>query len=444
MSVQEFQSLLQTADVGKNDRKYFPLWLRRYSETVPARDGQLEVSREKVIAFLRKLLDSSTPAWQRLQAVRAIDFYQHLLIATSDQADLSFIRQSLSRLADRDRFESDGMLNGRADSAPLVGEIDPKEPDFLQQLRREARLRRMALRTEQAYAGWALRFATFCGRHPRHTAESDIRRFLTHLAVEGHVAQSTQDQAKSALLFLFKRVFGRELGFLDVSGPQSEPARPVVLSRDEIGRLQVHFDGLRRLIFQILYGAGLRHLECRRLRVKDICFDDRTIIVRNGKGHKDRVTVLPDSAVDALRRQIEAARSRHREDSADGFGEVYLPFALERKYPGAAGEFCWQWIFAARQLSRDPRSGRCMRHHISEEYFSRAFKRALKRAEIDKHAVPHSLRHSFATHLLEDGADIRTVQELLGRKDVRTTMIYLHCMNRPGLAVQSPVDVVSA
>ena len=442
MSVNRFKTLMNSAKIGKNDRKFFPLWLRRYAGTVPLQNGLLKIDEESVIAFLRQLLQGGIPAWQRLQAVRAIDFYQQRLAPKDLRANLQDIRKSLSRLADRERTEGDGLANGKTDSARLVGRIDPDEPDFIQELRREARLRRMALRTEQAYAGWVKRFARFCGRNPRQAKESEIRQFLSSLATDGHVAQSTQDQAKSALLFLFQRVFGRELGFLDVEAARKERSLPVVLSRAEVARMLAHFEGLKRLMFQMMYGAGLRHLECRRLRVKDICFDDRMIIVRDGKGEKDRVSVLPDSAVDALRRQIERARSRHQEDLNSGFGEVFLPYALERKYPGASRAFCWQWVFASRQMSRDPRSGRTMRHHISEEYFAKTFARALEAAGVDKHAVPHSLRHSFATHLLEDGADIRTVQELLGHKDVRTTMIYLHCLNRPGLAVKSPVDSV--
>jgi integron integrase len=262
------------------------------------------------------------------------------------------------------------------------------------------------------------------------------------LAVEGNVTAGTQKQAKCALLFLYQKVLGRELGFLDM-GQANKPSRlPVVLSRPEVVRLLPEFQGLRRLMFLVMYGTGMRHRECRRLRVKDVCFDEGHIVVRSGKGDQDRITVLPERCREALREQIEVVRRQHERDLDDGFGAVYLPHALERKYPNENREFGWQWVFPAKKLAKDPRSGKFRRHHVSDEYFGEFFKRAIDRVGITKNAVPHSLRHSFATHLLEDGADIRTVQELLGHKDVRTTMIYLHVMNKPGLAVRSPVDAL--
>ncbi|MCB9925434.1 MAG: integron integrase [Planctomycetaceae bacterium] len=310
-------------------------------------------------------------------------------------------------------------------------------------MRREMRLRHKALRTEKAYIGWLRRFIEHCGSEDvQQFGEAQIKSFLTELAVEGQVTSGTQDQAKCALLFLYQTVLGRELAFLDVTRANAPERLPVVFSRPEIAILLPEFVDLKRLMFLTMYGAGLRHGECRRLRIKDLCFDEGHIVVRNGKGDKDRITVLPERCSEGLREQIERVRRLHQRDLAAGFGTVYLPHALERKYPNENREFGWQWVFSAQNMSKDPRSAAVRRHHVGEKFFADSFKAAIDRVGIVKNAVPHSLRHSFATHLLEDGADIRTVQELLGHKDVATTMIYTHVMNRPGIAVKSPADVL--
>ncbi len=447
MSTGQFQRRLHGAKYAGNDLKYFPLWVRRYAESVTAENGRLPVSVDLVKGFSRSLLQSGIPAWQRLQAVRAVEAYRDLVLRT-EEPSLGEIRQALQRLAEQERDDAaTGAARasgpGVADESHLVGLIDPNQPKCLQEMRREMRLRRKALETERAYAGWVSRFMQHCGGEDlRQFGEREIKSFLTQLAVEGNVAPNTQNQAKSALLFLYQQVFQRELAFLDVVAADKPERLPVVLSREEIARVWPQFKGLRRLMFQVMYGAGLRHRECRRLRIKDICIDEGHIVVRSGKGEKDRITVLPDRSRQALIEQIEAVRRLHQKNLAQGFGAVYLPFALERKYPNEKREFGWQWLFSARNMSRDPRSGERRRHHVSEDYFFGFFKRAVDRVGIVKNAVPHSLRHSFATHLLEDGADIRTIQELLGHKDVRTTMIYLHVMNKPGLGVKSPADLL--
>jgi len=440
MSIERFCMQIRVATLSEADRQWFPRWIRRYAEEFHATAGDVPVTQPQVIRFLRTLRDNGTPAWQRLQATRAIEAYQRIVLE-SQSPSLRAIRLTLSRLADQEKAGAGRHRPGIEDERHLVGIIDPREPPLIQQTRREMRLRHKALRTERAYVGWIKRFMRHCRSGDAATCgEAEIKSFLTELAVGGNVTASTQNQAKSALLFLFRVVIGRDLGFLDVAQATKPERLPVVLSRGEIERLFAEFCGTRRLMFAVMYGAGLRHHECRRLRIKDICFDDGQIVFRSGKGDKDRITVLPSLARDMLREQVAAVRIQHDQDLHDGLRGVFLPHALERKYPDAGREFAWQWLFPARQLARDPRSGVCRRHHVSEEFLGSFFTQAVRRAGIAKHAVPHSLRHSFATHLLESGADIRTVQELLGHKDVSTTMIYLHVMNKPGLAVKSPID----
>jgi integron integrase len=269
-----------------------------------------------------------------------------------------------------------------------------------------------------------------------------LTEFLTDLAVNDNVAASTQDQALSAILFVFKHVLDRELDNINALRSKKPIRLPVVLSRQEVRLLMNQLAGRDLLIAQLLYGAGLRILECLRLRIKDIDFDQGQIIVRDGKGMKDRVTVLPEIACEALRNQIRQRRDLHNRDILDGFGSVWLPNALLKKYPSAATEFIWQYLFPSERRSADPRSQLIGRHHLSDGVFATALRKAVLRSRIEKKITPHTFRHSFATHLLQDGSDIRTVQDLLGHADVSTTMIYTHVLNRPGLAVKSPADAL--
>ncbi len=318
----------------------------------------------------------------------------------------------------------------------------PEGVRLLDQVRGKIRLKHYSIRTEQAYVDWIRRFILHFGkRHPRELGAAEVEAFLTHLAVAGKVAASTQNQAKSALLFLYKEVLEAELPWLDNVERAKAPKRlPVVLTRDEVQALLSRLEGTHWLMASLLYGAGLRLMECLRLRVQDVDFSRREILVRDGKGFKDRVTMLPAALAAPLRAHLERVRELHRQDLAAGFGAVHLPYALERKYPGAARDWGWQYVFPSAKLAVDPRTGETRRHHVQDQALQRAVKQAVRDADLTKPATPHTLRHSFATHLLEGGSDIRTVQELLGHSDVSTTMIYTHVLNKGGRGVTSPLD----
>jgi integron integrase len=316
------------------------------------------------------------------------------------------------------------------------------KPKFVEQVSTFMRARRYSLRTEQAYLDWIRRFILFHGkRHPREMSEPEIVEFLTHLATQRNVAASTQNQALSALLFLYQQFLGRKLGRLDGALRASRPVRlPVVLTRAEVRAVLAHVRPPYRLMAELLYGSGLRLLECLRMRVKDVDFGYSRIIVRDGKGAKDRVTMLPGRLRAPLKEHLAHAKAVHERDLALGFGSVYLPDALERKYANAHRQWMWQYVFPAAKRSVDAVSGRVQRHHVLERSLQNAVANAVRSTGITKPASCHTLRHSFATHLLEDGYDIRTVQELLGHKDVSTTMIYTHVLNKPGIGVKSPLD----
>ncbi len=313
---------------------------------------------------------------------------------------------------------------------------------FLERCRQKVRLKHYSLRTEQAYLDWIKRFILFHGkRHPAELGAPEVEVFLTHLAVDRGVSASTQNQAKSALLFMYKVVLGTELPWLDHVERAKTPQRlPVVLTQDEVAAVLKRLEGVHQLIGRLLYGTGMRLMEGMRLRVKDVEFTRHEILVRDGKGQKDRVAMLPDRIAAPLQQQMADTRALHNVDLAAGRGEVYLPDALGRKYPNAAREWGWQYVFPASATSRDPRSRMVRRHHLSEQAFQRAMRQAVRDAGLTKPATPHTFRHSFATHLLDAGYDIRTVQELLGHSDVSTTMIYTHVLNRGGRGVVSPLD----
>lgn len=313
---------------------------------------------------------------------------------------------------------------------------------LLTQVKEAIRVRHYSRRTEEAYVKWTRRYILFHRkRHPLEMADAEVSAFLTHLAVERNVAGSTQAQALNALVFLYRHVLEKPLGDeINAVRPSKKPRLPVVLNPDEVSSLLAQLNGTRWLVCSLLYGAGLRLMEAVRLRVKDIDFRQQTIIVRSGKGDKDRATMLPESLAPHLQTQIQRVGELHKQDLGDGCGAVWLPFALARKYPSAPTELGWQYLFPSVRRSIDPRSGVERRHHIDESCIQKAVKEALRSASIHKPASCHSLRHSFATHLLERGQDIRTIQSLLGHASLETTMIYTHVINRGGHGVRSPLD----
>jgi integron integrase len=299
----------------------------------------------------------------------------------------------------------------------------------------------MSIRTEDAYVHWTKRYVLFHGRrHPLDLGESEVEAFLTDLAVNRKVSRSTQNQAFNALRFLYGNVLRRPLAEIDAARARKRPNLPTVLSPDEVERLFRQLDGVPKVVASLLYGSGLRLLEALRLRVQDLDFHHCQLRIRVAKGEKQRFTMLPRRLEPTLRRHLAEVKSQHDADLRLGNGDVYLPHALERKYPNAGREWCWQYVFPSGQLSTDPRSGKRRRHHLSESAIQKAVKRAVRASGINGRAGCHTFRHSFATHLLQNGYDIRTVQELLGHSSVKTTMIYTHVLKHGGLAVRSPFD----
>ena len=316
-------------------------------------------------------------------------------------------------------------------------------PKLLDQVRTVLRTRHYSYQTEQTYVKWIRRYIYFHDiKHPKEMGAAEIEAFLSDLAVRGNVSASTQNQALCALLFLYREVLSVNLPWLDGFTPAKKSSRvPVVLTREEARLIIEQLTGVNWLIANLLYGSGLRLHEALRLRVKDLDFGFKQIVVRDGKGNKDRFTVLPTKLIEPLKKQLEFARKLHEQDVRRGLGRVEMPFALARKYPNAEKEWVWQYVFPSKSLSKNPRTGATGRHHVSPSSLQKPFKDALRKSRIAKNASPHTLRHSFATHLLQDGYDIRTIQELLGHKELSTTMIYTHVLNQHRLGVRSPVDL---
>jgi integron integrase len=315
--------------------------------------------------------------------------------------------------------------------------------DILNRTKATLRRKHYSIRTEKAYLRWIRQYLNFHNqRPPMEMGAQELEAFLNHLALDRRVAASTQNQALNAILFLYRQVLMDDQLDLMVNAVRAKRRKrmPTVLSKIEVGKLLACLRGTNKLRAQLLYGGGMRLMECLRLRVRDIDFHQRQITIRDGKGFKDRVTILPEQLRNAIENHLQDVHLQHAQDLDNGYGKVYLPFALSIKYPNAEREWLWQWVFPSPRLSRDPRSGQIRRHHVNPSGTQKAIRKAARIAKIPKHVTPHTLRHSFATHLLENGYDIRTVQDLLGHKDVKTTMIYTHVLNRGPFAVRSPLD----
>lgn len=421
---------------------YYVKWAKAFAAFMPDKDLR-ERSGKDIETFLGDLAQRQNVAdWQIRQARHALKilyemFLPHYAPATTPP--------SVATMAGQDSGQGQGAIAGsrRFRDQVLPGEVERRFSALVEALRTEVRTRHYSYRTETSYLDWVRRFVAFHDYTLPEAVDATaaVRTYLEYLAVEREVAASTQNQALNALVFFYKNVRHEPIGEMDEFARAKRPQRlPTVMTREETKALLAQMEGLAGLMAGVMYGGGLRLMECVRLRVKDIDFGRRQIMVRDGKGQKDRITMLPERFAGALQEHLGRVKAIYEQDLANGTAEVYLWPALARKYPRAGKEWIWQYVFPAKSLSVDPRSGTVRRHHINENLIQKAVKEAALRAGINKKISCHTLRHSFATHLLDSGYDIRTVQELLGHADVSTTMIYTHVLNKPGLTVKSPAD----
>lgn len=433
----DFEACLLAQQVSADKVKWYLGWARqlaRQMQDVPLRQH----SAGQVAAFLQGLEQSpKVQPWQVTQADDALRiFYQKYLGCTwaQDWVGWSFAEGASAQQA--------GVVDPPLDERPIPRQEHDALNAVLERLRAEIRLRQYSRRTEKSYLDWSRRFALFHqGRDLAAMGGAEVKGYLEYLVMWRNVAASTQNQSLNALVFLYQQVLQQPLGELGEFLRAKKPKRlPTVLTREEVERLLAHLQGMPKIMAGLLYGSGLRVMECLRLRVKDVDLERRQLMVREGKGRKDRLTMLPERFLPELRAHLEAVRQIHIRDLHHGYGEVFMEQGLARKYPRAGREWAWQYVFPAGQLAKDPRSEAIRRHHLHESSLQKAIKQAARESGIAKQVSCHTLRHSFATHLLESGSDIRTVQELLGHSDVSTTMIYTHVLNRPGLAVRSPMD----
>ncbi len=445
---QRYIDTLHQKGVIPPDDRWYVRRTEEYIDTVKNRNLSTH-TQDDVTAYLAELERRShrLKGWQINQIIDAIQIlFQTLEAPWLNLVDWNYWRgyyqaESGNRSRSCEKNEADTPARNKP-HAGIMNQCRKEHYGLLYSLRVEIRKRGYSIRTEQAYEAWVCRFILFSGnKSPSLSGASEVTAFLHELAMRRNVAASTQNQALNALVFLYRHVVKRPLSELDEFARAKRPKRlPVVLSRADISKLFHHMPKRYKLMATLLYGTGMRLMECVRLRVQDIDFDYQQILIRNGKGNKERVVPLPKRSSSILKHHLAKVREIYENDLKLGFGEVFLPTALHRKYPNAAKEWRWQYVFPSGNLSVDPRSGQTRRHHIHENGLQKAMKKAARAANIEKNVNCHALRHSFATHLLESGYDIRTVQELLGHADVSTTMIYTHVLNRGGKGVVSPLD----
>ena len=430
----------ERAERAERDLKWARIWFQQLASFHRrSDDANWEFSADDVIAFSRSKLQRGMPAWKRLKMVQSLMNYRKLIQHRSID-DLIGIHRKLQEVVARERLQQEGAET----IEEVVGKINPREPDIIQEMRRKLRLMGKKYSTERAYVGKVKAFmrdrGLTCRADFANIGGRDVEAHLTDLAVDGNVAPSTQNQAFHALLFLFENIFKRDIGKIQAIRAAKGKQIPTVLSDSEVSQIFDQLEGVHLVIAQLLYGCGLRISEALRLRVKDIDFDNSLIEIHRSKGDKSRIVPLPNELVEPLRRVLRSRRVLHEQDQDQGIASVYLPYALSKKYPSAASQWKWQFVFASDRMSRDPRNGQLHRHHLHRDTFPRQLFRAVHKTGIDKAVTSHTFRHSFATHLLNSGTDIRTIQELLGHQDVSTTMIYTHVMNRDDPKVISPLD----
>lgn len=439
-------------------RKWANIWFAKlcYFHRID-KNADWNFSAEQVIAFLQDRIKRGDPAWKRLKVVEALILFRKLN-PLQNPADLEFIQKGLRERAARERqakleSETESEAKDSLATIDVVGCIDPREQLEIQELRRKLRLMGRRWNTEKAYVKWVKRFLRSVdfpstekltdGLADSRPSRAQVEAFLTDLVVDGNVAASTQDQAFYGLAFFFEHVLGQELGNIESLRSCKPKLRPSVMSRTEVRRLLEQLEGKYKIVAQLMYGTGMRVSEVLRLRVKDLDFDQLQITVHCSKGDKSRLVPMPKSLVKPLEHWMDLRSAMHNQDLADGTASVWLPDALARKFPNAKYELRWQFLFASMRLSRNPKTGRLHRHHIHRDSFGSGLRRAVRSANILKYVTSHTFRHSFATHLLQSGTDIRTVQELLGHADVTTTMIYTHVMLDERRPINSPLDSLS-